>query len=254
MKEHPKVCTRVICFNAQASNVQRILRTLPNARPSAARTPRPADYKRLSSYGKFLALECNARHTHAHFHYPGAFGILLANMNVWKECVKWSCPFLIFEENAHLGNVDELHACIRVFHAKKLDVCMLHQYGLHQDNCDSSPPPQAIASTAHGTVMRMHTPAISAKAYLLSPRFAAHMLRLTQSRIDNVHVDWALYGEAMYPSGRAVPFRGAYYAPRGLVNVMISTGSKHYPGIQHEPPRRNGQSTILRDIWRFLSG
>ena len=237
---------RVICFDARAPNVQHILRRLPRAKPAAARRPRPQDFRRLSSYGKFLMASCRARQTHAHYSYEGAFGLLLASLALWQECARRKEPMLVFEENSELRDEAELAECLEVFRRAQLDFLMLHTWGPFPDVCRRGAQSRAldvaatIASTAGGgAVRRLTWPHMSTKAYAISPRFAAHLVALLRSRIDNLHIDWLLCGEALAPSNRARPFRAALYRAPARDNGIVRVIRKPYAGIRHDTPLPN---------------
>ena len=148
---------------------------------------------------------------------------------------------LIFEENAVLGDVDELRACLDRFGRERLDLLMLHTYGNMLDHCtETAKDGRLIAKTPRGAIYALAWPLYSAKAYVIRPCFAKHLVNLLRSRIDNIHLDILLTMEAMHPSNTRRAFRGAVYSSSELYgNPIISVTGKTKQRIAHEEPIPN---------------
>jgi hypothetical protein len=247
-----RIHARVICFNPQTEHIGQILSTLPAARVTPAVRATKEHLRRLSAYGKFLMYDCRSRHSHAHYHYASALGVVIASMQVWRDCVDLDQPMLVLEENAALVNIDELRECAQRFDECDLDLLMLHQHQFLPDTCSGDAAARdgkRLARTSHGGLFALMWPSLSAKGYLISPALAAHLLRVNDSRIDNLHVDSMLGMETLRPSNRVAPFRGAIY--RARASPIITVVGKSYKGITHESVSNNGG--ILHFLQRVLN-
>ena len=212
-----KIEAYVIAFDEARSNIDYIrdfllankirLKWLPARKPSAK------DVKRLDAYARWLIFGCRDRYTHMHYSYLGALGCTLSHLALWEKCAKSERALLVFEENAKLKKENELMECLRVFEEAKLDFLTMHTWGDIGCRCPrrSSVARATIATLAGGKIEALTTPEFSTKCYVISPRFARHLVKLCSVSLPSVQVDAFITLNAS-PYGGV--WKGARYEPK----------------------------------------
>lgn len=215
-------------FNSATGLKQRLATLGIAARHFPAIRPQQKDVQRLDAYARYLIYGCRARHTNFHYDYLPALGCTLSHLALWKQCARGKAPFLIIEQNCTLKGAAKAGAalldCVRVFHEEGLDLLMLHLWPdtgqcvcprPHKDLSQST----VVARLRDGDVQTLKKPESSTKMYLISPQYAAHLVRLCSVTIPSYHVDLFMSLNATKFGGK---WRGALYEPHEDYFVVVT--------------------------------